>query len=57
MNKFKQFELGIEAQKEVSGGVTTMELIQLFWDLTPDGTNSTWTNEGDGVWSGYYWNF
>jgi len=55
MNKFKQFELSTEAQKEVAGGITTMELISLFWALTPEDGGSHWTNEGGGVWSGYVW--
>ena len=50
-------EMNAAEVAEVNGGNELMDLIQVMWDATPEGTNSTWTNLGGGAWSGYYWNY
>jgi hypothetical protein len=39
---------------DTNGGFTMEELINIMWNLTPGGWNSTWTSN-DGTWNGYLW--
>ena len=54
LEKMNVSELNRNEMTETNGG-DIWALIQLMWDLTPWGWNSTWTNQGGGSWSGYYW--
>ena len=54
VEKMNVSELNRNEMTETNGG-DIWALIQLMWDLTPWGWNSTWTNQGGGSWSGYYW--
>jgi hypothetical protein len=57
-NEFlKSCQINANEMKSIAGGWTTEELIQMMWDATPDGCNSTWhplDANGDG-WIGYNW--
>ncbi len=37
---------------KIVGGLTTQELVDFAWNMTPEGGSSTWTNDGDGCFSG-----
>ena len=57
LQKMNVSELNPQEAQNTNGGNELMDLIQLLWDLTPWGWNSTWTNQGRGSWSGFYWQF
>ncbi len=49
-------EMNSQEMVNVDGGLTVMEMIQMAWDGTPDGYNSTWHWQSDGSWgASCYW--
>jgi len=50
-------ELNTQEVQEVDGGQTVVEMLQIAWDSTPDGYNSSWSFQADGSWGNdcFWW--
>ena len=56
MKKLSDFQaISKEEMSAVQGGISLEDLINIMWNLTPDGGGSHWTNLGNGDWGGTIW--
>jgi len=58
MKKLSDFQaISKEEMSAVQGGMSLEDLINIMWNLTPDGGGSHWVNlDGNGdVWGGIIW--